>query len=79
MAALAAVDYVVIFDDADVKPLLREFHPDVHAIGAGEARDPAQERELETLLGIRAALVGDAKEHSTRDIVERVRRSQSHP
>ena len=78
VAALAAVDYVVIFDGADVKPLLREFQPDVHAIGPGGERDSASERELDTLLGVRVAIVGDDKQHSTREIVERVRRSQSH-
>ena len=79
VAALAVVDYVVIFDGADVKPLLREFQPDVHAIGAGGERDSGPERELDALLGIRVAVVGDDKQHSTREIVERVRRSQSHP
>jgi rfaE bifunctional protein nucleotidyltransferase chain/domain len=33
VAALAAVDYVIIFDELDVNPLLREFQPDVHAKG----------------------------------------------
>ena len=79
VAALAAVDCVVIIDDVDVNPLLREFQPDVHAIGAGDARGAASERELDTLLGIRVAIVGDAKRHSTREILERVRRSQSQP
>jgi len=79
VAALAAVNYVVIFDGVDVKPLLREFQPDVHAIGAGDAQDSGPERELEALLGIRVAIIGDGKQHSTREILERVRRSQSHP
>src|ERR1700722_8202174 len=30
VAALACVDYVLIFDELDVKPLLREFQPEVH-------------------------------------------------
>ena len=33
VAAVAAVDYVIIFDEIDVNPLLREFQPDVHAKG----------------------------------------------
>src|SRR6202047_3023787 len=33
VAALRAVDYIVIFDDLDVTSLLRELQPDVHAKG----------------------------------------------
>ncbi|HXQ26742.1 MAG TPA: adenylyltransferase/cytidyltransferase family protein [Candidatus Acidoferrales bacterium] len=77
VAALAAVDYAVIFDGVDVKPLLREFQPDVHAVRAGDSRDSVPETELEALLGIHVAIVGDGKEHSTHEILERVRRGQS--
>jgi rfaE bifunctional protein nucleotidyltransferase chain/domain len=74
VAALAAVDYVIISDDADIKPLLREFQPDVHARGAGFAPDVAVDADLAALLGIRVAIVGDGQQHSTSDLVARVRR-----
>jgi D-glycero-beta-D-manno-heptose 1-phosphate adenylyltransferase len=73
LAALAAVDYVVIFDDLDVKPLLREFQPDVHAKGTDYTPDTVPERDLAKLLGIRVAIVGDPKDHSTRDLFARLR------
>jgi len=73
VAALAAVDYVVIFDDLDVNSLLREFQPDVHAKGTDYSVDTVPERELAQLLGIRVAIVGDAKLHSTRELLARVR------
>ncbi len=73
VAALAAVNYVVIFDELDVKPLLRELHPDVHAKGTDYTAETVPERELADLLGIRIAIVGDAKDHSTRDLIARVR------
>jgi rfaE bifunctional protein nucleotidyltransferase chain/domain len=74
VAALAAVDYVVIFDELDVKPLLREIHPDVHAKGTDYTPETVPERDLARLLGIRVAIVGDPKDHSTRDFLARLRR-----
>jgi rfaE bifunctional protein nucleotidyltransferase chain/domain len=73
VAALAAVDYGVIFDDSDVNSLLREFQPDVHAKGTDYTVDTVPEREIAQLLGIRVAIVGDAKRHSTRQLLARVR------
>jgi D-glycero-beta-D-manno-heptose 1-phosphate adenylyltransferase len=75
VAALDAVDYVVIFDELDVNPLLRELQPDVHAKGTDYTTDTVPERELAAKLGIRVAIVGDPKLHSTRDLLARVRRN----
>ncbi len=74
VAALDAVDYVVIFDDLDVKPLLRELQPDVHAKGTDYTPETVPEREIARLLGIRVAIVGDPKRHSTRELLGRLRR-----
>lgn len=73
VSSLAAVDYVVIFDEPDVNSLLHELRPDVHAKGTDYTADTVPERELAGLLGIRVAIVGDPKRHSTRDLVARVR------
>jgi D-glycero-beta-D-manno-heptose 1-phosphate adenylyltransferase len=73
VAALEAVTYVVIFDDLDVNALLREFQPDVHAKGTDYTRESVPERETAALLGIRVAIVGDPKRHSTRDLFARLR------
>ncbi|MHB8539349.1 MAG: adenylyltransferase/cytidyltransferase family protein [Candidatus Acidiferrales bacterium] len=75
VAALSAVDYVVIFDEPDVRSLLRDLHPDVHAKGTDYTVDTVPEREEAARLGIRIAIVGDAKQHSTRDLVARIRQS----
>ena len=77
VAALATVDYVVIFDDFDVNSLLREFQPDVHAKGTDYSVDTVPERELAQLLGIRVAIVGDPKQHSTRALLARVRQGSN--
>ncbi len=73
VAALDAVDYVAIFDELDVKPLLRELQPDVHAKGTDYTAETVPERELAEMLGIRVAIVGDPKQHSTRELLARLR------
>jgi D-glycero-beta-D-manno-heptose 1-phosphate adenylyltransferase len=73
VAALADVDYVIIFDELDVNSLLREFQPDVHAKGTDYTAETVPERELAALLGIRVAIVGDPKQHSTRGLLARLR------
>jgi rfaE bifunctional protein nucleotidyltransferase chain/domain len=73
VAALKSVNYVVIFDELDVSSLLKELQPDVHAKGTDYAADTVPERELAALLGIRIAIVGDPKQHSTRDLLARLR------
>jgi rfaE bifunctional protein nucleotidyltransferase chain/domain len=74
VAALACVHYVVIFDELDVRPLLREFQPDVHAKGTDYTAESVPESDLAALLGIRVAIVGDPKDHSTRGLLSRLRR-----
>lgn len=77
VAALRAVDYVVIFDDLDVNSLLRQLQPDVHAKGTDYTADTVPEREVAAMLGIRVAIVGDPKQHSTRDLLARLRRQHN--
>lgn len=73
VAALKSVNYVVIFDELDVNSLLKELQPDVHAKGTDYTADTVPERDLAALLGIRVAIVGDPKQHSTRDLLARLR------
>ena len=75
VAALAPVDYVLIFDEPDVRSLLRELHPDVHAKGTDYTAETVPERDDAARLGIRVAIVGDSKQHSTRDLVARIRQA----
>ena len=74
VAALAAVDYVVVFGEPNVEALLAAIHPDVHAKGTDYTVDTVPERELAARLGIRVAIVGDPKRHSTRELLDRLRR-----
>jgi len=75
VAALRAVDYVVIFGEATVQRLLGLIEPDVHCKGTDYTVDTVPERDTVRGYGGRIAIVGDAKDHSTRDLVERVGRA----
>jgi rfaE bifunctional protein nucleotidyltransferase chain/domain len=73
VAALRAVDYVVIFSEATVTPLLEALHPDVHCKGTDYTVDTVPERETVRAYGGRIAIVGDPKDHSTSDLLTRLR------
>jgi rfaE bifunctional protein nucleotidyltransferase chain/domain len=77
VAALAAVDYVVIFDEPNVEALLTAIRPDVHAKGTDYTAETVPERKLAAELGIRIAIVGDPKRHSTRELLARLSRSSN--
>jgi rfaE bifunctional protein nucleotidyltransferase chain/domain len=72
VAALAMVDAVVIFAEPDVGALLRDLRPDVHAKGTDYTAETVPEREIAAQLGIRVAIVGDPKRHSTRELLARL-------
>lgn len=74
VAALEAVDYVVIFDEPDVEALLTALRPQVHAKGTDYTAESVPERELAARLGVRVAIVGDPKRHSTRELLTRLRK-----
>jgi rfaE bifunctional protein nucleotidyltransferase chain/domain len=75
VAALRAVDYVVIFAEPNVEKLLEELRPDVHAKGTDYTTDSVPERAVAARLGIRVAIVGDPKDHSTRSLIDTVRKA----
>ena len=75
VAALRFVDYVVIFPEPTVGPLLHTIRPDVHCKGTDYTSDSVPEREIVKAYGGRTAIVGDPKDHSTRDLLSRIARS----
>jgi len=75
VAALRCVDYVVLFSEATVEPLLEELRPDVHAKGTDYTSETVPERATAARLGIRVAIVGDPKDHSTRAFLDSVRQA----
>jgi len=69
VAALRGVDWVVIFPDDTVARLLTLLTPDVHCKGTDYTVDSVPERATVVAYGGRTAIVGDAKTHSTRDLL----------
>jgi D-glycero-beta-D-manno-heptose 1-phosphate adenylyltransferase len=75
VAALRVVDYVVLFSESNVENLLEFLRPDVHAKGTDYTAETVPERATALRLGIRVAIVGDPKHHSTRDFLDSVRKA----
>jgi rfaE bifunctional protein nucleotidyltransferase chain/domain len=73
VAALRAVDHVVVFEEDDVGDLLRRLRPDVHCKGTDYTVDSVPEREIVRSYGGRVAIVGDPKDHDTSRLLARIR------
>jgi rfaE bifunctional protein nucleotidyltransferase chain/domain len=72
MSALECVDYVLIFPEPTVGPLIQALRPDVHCKGPDYTPDSVPERDIVRSYGGRVAIVGDSKDHSTRDVLARI-------
>ena len=73
VAALTDVDAVVIFEEPDVRALIREIRPDVQAKGTDYTRENVPERDEVLAYGGRVEIVGDPKDHSTTEILAQLR------
>jgi rfaE bifunctional protein nucleotidyltransferase chain/domain len=71
LAALADVDAVTIFDSPDVAGLIRLLRPDVHAKGTDYTVESVPERDVVIACGGQVVIVGDAKDHSTTDLLKK--------
>jgi D-glycero-beta-D-manno-heptose 1-phosphate adenylyltransferase len=71
LAALADVDAVVIFPENDVRNIIREIRPDFHAKGTDYTAQSVPEREEVEACGGRVMIVGDSKNHSASEIIQR--------
>jgi bifunctional ADP-heptose synthase (sugar kinase/adenylyltransferase) len=72
LAALRAVDHVVVFDDDTADNLVGLLRPTVHAKGTDYTTDSVPERAAVLAAGGRVAIAGDAKAHSTRDVITEI-------
>jgi rfaE bifunctional protein nucleotidyltransferase chain/domain len=73
IAALDAVDYVILFRESTVENLLRSLKPDIHAKGTDYTEDSVPEKEIVRSYGGKVAIVGDPKDHSTRDLIKTIK------
>ena len=69
LAALADVDAIVIFPELDVRAIIHEIRPDVQAKGTDYTAESVPERDTVAECGGRVEIVGDAKDHSTSEII----------
>jgi D-glycero-beta-D-manno-heptose 1-phosphate adenylyltransferase len=72
IASLQAVDFVTVFDSLTVDPVLAEIRPDVHAKGTDYTRESVPERKTVVGYGGDVQIVGDPKDHSTRDLIRSI-------
>lgn len=71
LAALSDVDAVVIFPEPDVRALIRELRPDVHAKGTDYTPENVPERDTVIECGGRVEIVGDPKLHSSSSLLRK--------
>ena len=72
VAAVRGVHYVVVFSDLTVDRLIGTLRPDVHCKGTDYTVETVPEREAVRAYGGRIAIVGDPKDHSTRELLDRM-------
>ena len=77
VAALESVDYVVVFDSLTAESLLRDLRPDVQCKGTDYTEASVPESEVMRSLGGSVRIVGDAKRHSTREMLARIGGAES--
>jgi rfaE bifunctional protein nucleotidyltransferase chain/domain len=74
VGALESVDYVVIFDGLTAAEILLDLRPDVHCKGTDYSQDNVPERDVVKSFGGEVRIVGDPKNHSTRELLEEISR-----
>ncbi len=73
VAALECVDLVTIFDEPTVTETILAIRPDIHTKGTDYTVDNVPEREVVRSIGGKVAIVGDPKDHSSTEMIERTR------
>ena len=71
--AVKGVDCVVIFEEQTAGPLLEALRPDLHVKGSDYTAESVPERELVASWGGRTVIAGDPKDHSTTDLLARLK------
>ena len=72
ISALECVDAVVIFDEPDVRALIREIKPNIQVKGTDYTAESVPERDETIACGGRVEIVGDPKDHSTTELLGRI-------
>jgi len=75
LSALECVDFVTLFTETTVDNLLLKLKPHVHAKGTDYSKDTILEHKTVLSYGGETAIVGDSKNHSSTDIIDRIRKT----
>lgn len=73
IAAIRGVSYVTIFHERSPARLIGDLKPNVHCKGTDYTADSVPEAQVVTSYGGRVAIVGDPKDHSTTELLEKLR------
>jgi len=73
VASLECVDYVVVFQGTTADRILKKLEPDVHAKGTDYTEATVPEYNTVLSYGGKIAIVGDSKNHSTQNLLERIK------
>lgn len=73
VAALRCVDLVTIFPEPTVTEVIRAIKPDFHAKGTDYTADSVPEKDVVAEVGGKVIIVGDPKDHSSSDMLRRIR------
>ena len=73
ISAIRGVSYVTIFDEDSPSRLLQLLRPDFQCKGTDYTADSVPEAEIVRAYGGKVVIVGDPKDHSTTEILTRMR------
>lgn len=73
LRALRCTDLVFLFSEPDVRGVIRALKPDVHVKGTDYTPETIPERAEVEAYGGRTAVAGDPKNHSTTDLLGRLK------
>ena len=74
VAGLRAVDCVVVFEEDTVAGVIERLRPEIHAKGTDYTPETVPERAAVAAYGGRTIITGDPKDHSSSDLLARLRR-----
>jgi len=69
LSHLWMVDWILLFDDRTVGPLLEDLRPEIHAKGTDYSIETVPERDIVAGYGGRTVICGDPKDHATTDVI----------
>ncbi len=72
LSAFEMVDYITVFNDDTVTPLLLKLKPDIHAKGTDYTPETVPEKDTVASYGGIVAVVGDPKDHASRNLIKEI-------